>query len=173
MQFSYGIATSTEVAYYAYIYAKVDSEKYQKVTSFTRVAILLGIFTSSVVGQLCVTYDWLDYRQLNILSLVSVTMATLVSLLLPKVESSIYFHTNNHRTENSGTDSNNLDIPLQNTNDCETSSSCEQKNSFSTYDFLTEAFKRVEINFCGAFTQGPVLLWSLWWALGMSANYQV
>ena len=166
MQFSYGIATSTEVAYYAYIYAKVDSEKYQKVTSFTRVAILLGIFTSSVVGQLCVTYDWLDYRQLNILSLVSVSLATLVSLLLPKVESSIYFHTNKHRQED-GTDSNNLDIPLQ--NDCETSS-CEQKSS---YKFLTEAFKRGKINFCGAFTQGPVLLWSIWWALEMSANYQV
>ena len=32
MQFTYGIATSTEVAYYSYIYAKVDSNKYQKVT---------------------------------------------------------------------------------------------------------------------------------------------
>ena len=104
MQFAYGIATSTEVAYYAYIYAKVDSEMYQKVTSFTRVAILLGIFTSSVVGQLCVTYDWLDYRQLNILSLVSVSLATLVSLLLPNVDSSIYFHTNKHSQKE--TDSN-------------------------------------------------------------------
>ena len=47
MQFTYGIATSTEVAYYSYIYAKVDSDKYQKVTSFTRVATLLGIFISS------------------------------------------------------------------------------------------------------------------------------
>ena len=49
MQFTYGIATSTEVAYYSYIYAKVDSDKYQKVTSFTRVATLLGILISSTM----------------------------------------------------------------------------------------------------------------------------
>ena len=36
MQFTYGIATSTEVAYYTYIYAKVDPKHFQKVTSFTR-----------------------------------------------------------------------------------------------------------------------------------------
>ena len=53
MQFTYGIATSTEVAYYSYIYAKVETDKYQKVTSFTRVATLSAIFLSSVTGQVC------------------------------------------------------------------------------------------------------------------------
>ena len=51
MQFFYGIGTSTEIAYYSYIYAKVDADKYQKVTSFTRVATLSSIFLSSVTGQ--------------------------------------------------------------------------------------------------------------------------
>ena len=54
MQVTYGIGTSTEIAYYSYIYAKVDAEKYQKVTSFTRVATLSSIFLASVTGQ--VTY---------------------------------------------------------------------------------------------------------------------
>ena len=51
MQVTYGIGTSTEIAYYSYIYAKVDAEKYQKVTSFTRVATLSSIFLASVTGQ--------------------------------------------------------------------------------------------------------------------------
>ena len=97
MQFTYGIATSTEVAYYTYIYAKVPKSSYQKVTSFTRVAILLGRFVSGVSSQLLVSgsrigLPSLDYRQLNYLSLISVSLATIVSFLLPKVSRTLYFH---------------------------------------------------------------------------------
>ena len=48
---AYGLATSTEVAYYTYIYAKVDPRHFQKITSFTRVAILLGRFLSGSLAQ--------------------------------------------------------------------------------------------------------------------------
>lgn len=44
MEFMYGIATSTEVAYYTYMYAKVPKEKYKEVSSFARSAILFGKF---------------------------------------------------------------------------------------------------------------------------------
>ncbi len=40
MQVSYGVATATEVAYFTYIYAKVEPRHFQKVTSFTRCAML-------------------------------------------------------------------------------------------------------------------------------------
>ena len=97
MQFTYGIATSTEVAYYTYIYAKVPKTHYQKVTSFTRVAILLGRFVSGASSQLLVSgsiigLPSLDYRQLNYISLGSVSLATIVSFLLPKVNRTLYFH---------------------------------------------------------------------------------
>ncbi len=46
MQVTYGIATSTEVAYYTYIYAKVERKYYQRVTSFTRASLLMGRFLS-------------------------------------------------------------------------------------------------------------------------------
>ncbi len=36
MQFAYGVATSTEVAYYTYIYARVPATEYKRVSSFTR-----------------------------------------------------------------------------------------------------------------------------------------
>ena len=66
MQVSYGLATSTEVAYFTYIYASVSGEMkchyweitfnfsgqyYQQVTSFTRAALLLGRFLSGVLSQ--------------------------------------------------------------------------------------------------------------------------
>jgi thiamine transporter 2/3 len=46
MQFTYGTATSTEVAYFTYIYAKVEKKFYQRVTSLTRASLLFGRFLS-------------------------------------------------------------------------------------------------------------------------------
>lgn len=51
MEFTYGIATSTEVAYYTYIYAQVETRHFQKVTSYTRSATLTGKFISGVLSQ--------------------------------------------------------------------------------------------------------------------------
>lgn len=68
VQFFYGLFISTEVAYYTYIYAKVDKQHYQKVTSHTRGAFLLGRFIAGVVGQLTTSFHLLDYEQLNYLT---------------------------------------------------------------------------------------------------------
>lgn len=59
---------ATEVAYYTYIYAKVDREHFQKVTSHTRAAVLAGRAFSSITGQLLISFDVLDYRQIHYLS---------------------------------------------------------------------------------------------------------
>merc|ERR1719193_1739333 len=94
MQVAYGVATSTEVAYFTYIYAQVPAEFYQQVTSYTRTALLLGRFLSGVLAQLLISLDLLDYRGLNYISLAMVSTATLSSFLLPSVKSTIYFHRN-------------------------------------------------------------------------------
>ena len=92
MQFTYGVATSTEVAYYTYIYAKVSRRHYQRVTSFTRVAILLGRFISGILAQILISTRQMNYRQLNFLTLISVSLATMVSILIPNVSRTLYFH---------------------------------------------------------------------------------
>lgn len=59
---------ATEVAYYTYIYAKVDKEHYQLVTSHTRAAILGGRALSGVLAQILVSSDTMNYRDLNYIS---------------------------------------------------------------------------------------------------------
>lgn len=54
MEFCYGIATSTEVAYFTYIYAQVSGVYYQRVTSFTRAALLTGRFMSGLLAQVSI-----------------------------------------------------------------------------------------------------------------------
>lgn len=69
VEFLIGLFYATEVAYFTYIYAKVDKLHYQEVTSYTRTAILLGRFTASIVSQLSVSFSLLNYHQLNYLTL--------------------------------------------------------------------------------------------------------
>lgn len=59
---------ATEVAYYTYIYTKVDKSKYQQVTSHTRGAILSGRFLSAGLAQVLISTHSMDYRELNYIS---------------------------------------------------------------------------------------------------------
>jgi thiamine transporter 2/3 len=69
MEVCYGFFMAAEVAYYTYIYAQVDREHYQQVTSHTRAAYLFGRALSGVVSQVLVSTGTLDYYQLNFISL--------------------------------------------------------------------------------------------------------
>lgn len=50
MEFVYGVATATEVAYYTYIYAAAIGDKpaYQRLTSLVRASVLVGRFASGM-----------------------------------------------------------------------------------------------------------------------------
>lgn len=59
---------ATEVAYYTYIYAKVERDRFQLVTGFTKSAILSGRFLGGVVAQLMVSLQLMNVRDLNYIS---------------------------------------------------------------------------------------------------------
>lgn len=65
MEFFYATMTACEVAYYTYIYAKVDKEHYQRVTSHMRAAALTGRFTSATTSQLVLSLGLLTVADLN------------------------------------------------------------------------------------------------------------
>ncbi|EFA04966.1 thiamine transporter 1 [Tribolium castaneum] len=88
----YGMFCASEVAYYTYIYAKVDKEHYQKVTSHTRGAILAGRAISGISSQVLVSTKWMDFKELNYITFAAVSLATLWALFLPSVDRSLYFH---------------------------------------------------------------------------------
>lgn len=68
LQVFFGSFMASEVAYYTYIYAKVERSKYQLVTGQTRSAILSGRFIGAVLAQVCVSAHWLSYLHLTYLS---------------------------------------------------------------------------------------------------------
>jgi len=162
MQVVYGVATSTEVAYFTYIYAKVPGEFYQQVTSFTRTALLLGRFLSGVLAQLLISFEILDYRGLNFVSLAMVSIASLFSFFLPGVKDTIYFHR--------GGNEDLVPVTLSQ-EDSQTQSEAFEKSHFMVK--VRKAFIFVKKDFTDSFSNTYILKWSLWWALGMCGNFQV
>lgn len=102
LEFFYGTYMATEVAYYTYIYAKVDKVYYPKVTSHTRAAMLLGKLIGSITSQLLVSYEVMDYKELHYLSFATQIAATMWAFFLPSVRNSVYFHRDKAVTDVTG-----------------------------------------------------------------------
>ncbi len=160
----YGIASSTEVAYYTYIYAKVDRENYKKVTSYTYTAILVGNFAAASLSQLLVSWKWMNYQQLHLLTLGSVSIALLISFVLPGVDQSIYFYRNESPVSNDGfagsssyaRSSQNIAMP-----------------DLSFQQRIKRAYIMLWMDCKKAYSNPYVVKWSVWWAIASAGFYQV
>ncbi|XP_053694288.1 thiamine transporter 1-like [Sabethes cyaneus] len=164
----YGTYCAAEIAYYSYIYAKVDREHYQKVTSHTRAAIYSGKFFAGVLAQILVFTKAMDLKELNYLSLAAQICATMWALFLPPVSTSMYFH--------------RAALPIRRTNSF-LEENGQKVSSIDDQNFLEKpaTFKRkaisafilIWIHFKSAFTNLTVLQWSIWYALAMAGYIQV
>ena len=77
----------------------MNKDKYKAVSSWTRIAFLFGRCSSGICAQLFTSFQILNYKQLNYFALASLSVATIISLFLPNVPKSIYFHRNNENLD--------------------------------------------------------------------------
>ncbi|XP_077296296.1 thiamine transporter 1-like [Arctopsyche grandis] len=150
-QFLYGLYMATEVAYYTYMFAKVDEKNYDKVASYTRSSALVGRFISGLSAQLLTSFKALDYRQLNYITFSSQILATIWAVFLPSVDRSIYFH----REVNTSTESKI---------DQETTSN--NPVPINGVQLLWQHAK-------SAYSRKSVIAWSAWYAGSTAGFYQV
>ncbi|XP_028325326.1 folate transporter 1 [Gouania willdenowi] len=92
MEFFYGITMACRVAYSSYIFSLVSPALYQRVAGYSRTSVLLGVFTSSVLGQLCYSVGKVSFYMLNAISLGFVSFGLLLSLVLPWPKRSLFFN---------------------------------------------------------------------------------
>lgn len=92
VQFTYGVVTSCDVAYFTYIYSMVELKHYLKATSYCRTAQLLGYTVGSVLGQVLVSFELLSYKNILVFTLVITSIAWITSILLPLPKTSMFFH---------------------------------------------------------------------------------
>lgn len=92
MEFFYGITMAARVAYSSYIFSLVPPSEYQRVAGYSRSSVLLGVFASSVLGQLCLTFGGVTYSMLCAISLGFVSFGLLLSTCLPWPRRSMFFN---------------------------------------------------------------------------------
>lgn len=92
MEFFYGITMACRVAYSSYIFSLVSPSFYQRVAGYSRSSVLLGVFTSSVLGQLCMSLGEISYYTLSAISLGFVSFGLLLAMCLPWPRRSLFFN---------------------------------------------------------------------------------
>lgn len=92
MEFFYGITMAARVAYSSYIFSLVTPSYYQRMASYSRTFVLLGVFTSSVLGQVCVTAGGVTFMTLNYISLGFVCFGLILTLFLRRPKRSLFFN---------------------------------------------------------------------------------
>lgn len=181
MEFFYGLFFSTEVAYYTYIYAKVDKKYYQQVTGHTKAATLFGRSMSGIIAQLTASFDLLNYHQLNFITLSACVIATIWSLFLPSVKESMYFHRTSISDDEQGKET--FDHQSQHSSSLQNSSPSTENGKARCYCFMVSgipllrkiknAYALLWKHFVQAYTNYRVIKWSIWWALATCGYLQV
>ncbi|KAK9504491.1 hypothetical protein O3M35_010813 [Rhynocoris fuscipes] len=158
----YGLFTACEVAYYTYIYAKVDKEHYQEVSGQTRAAYLVGRAVSGIFSQILVSWANFSYYVLNFFTLGGMVLSLFWALLLPSVSQSIYFNkTINQTLANESAASSTTNLV-----DNQTETRYSENKIIRGFQFLWIDFKT-------AFTNIYVVKWAFWWALATCGYYQI
>ncbi|GAB1865589.1 Thiamine transporter 2 [Camponotus japonicus] len=168
LEFFHGLYLSTEVAYYTYIYAKVDKRHYQEVTSRTKAASLFGRSMAAIVAQLTTSFNLLDYHQLNYLTISANIFATIWAFFLPPVNQSIYFHRASISDEQS-----KESFDYQTTEPTEYRCIATSNTEISQFRKIKNAYALLWRHFLQAYTNYRVVKLSIWWALATCGYLQV
>ncbi|XP_039711496.1 thiamine transporter 2 isoform X2 [Pteropus medius] len=187
VEFFYGIVTATEVAYYAYIYSVVSPEHYQKVSGYCRGITLVAYTTAAVLAQLLVSLAKISYFYLNVISLVSVSMAFLFSLCLPMPKKSMFFHAKPSKEVQKPS---STDAVIEEPHEGRTSGCDEEKPTSETPATLGKlddgqwsgpkpgnvalrVFMQWFQDLKECYSSKRLFYWSLWWALSTAGYNQI
>ncbi|XP_004697337.1 reduced folate transporter isoform X2 [Echinops telfairi] len=167
MEFFYSITMAARIAYSSYIFSLVRPERYQRMAGYSRCAVLLGVFTSSVLGQLLVSVGSLSFTVLNYITLGFLTFSLMLTLFLKRPKRSLFF--------NRSTPSDHAALPSELDRMALGGPSKPVGGKYAT---LLAAWRdSVLVRMCrelGTRLQQPQLrLWSLWWIFNSAGYYLI
>ncbi|XP_008278003.1 thiamine transporter 1 [Stegastes partitus] len=176
LEFFFGLATASDVAYYSYIYSVVEPDQYQRVTGYCRSITLFGSAAGSLVGQLLLSVAKVQLLHLVIITLTSAAVAFFAPWFLPMPKRSLFFHKSPGAAEDKPrsrsssqmekAEDSESKVPLNST----TSRPSEAERRSSG---LKEVLRVLFEDFVQCYRCRPLLAWSLWWALATCGYFQV
>ncbi|TRY66707.1 hypothetical protein DNTS_011631, partial [Danionella cerebrum] len=166
MEFFYGITMAARVAYSSYIFSLVPATVYQRVAGFSRSSVLMGVFTSSVLGQMCLSLGDVTYRTLCAVSLGFVISGLLLSFCLPWPKRSMFFNKAHLEVEKKAAAQSEL-----------TKMKPEEKDvsgpTYSSSSWMNSVFVQMLKELKNVVKVPSLRLWSLWWVFNSTGYYLV
>ncbi|XP_070685061.1 solute carrier family 19 member 3b [Pempheris klunzingeri] len=180
LQVNYGVVTSTEVAYFSYIYSVIPIENYQRATGYLRSAMLAGYTFGASLGQILISLAGVDYFYINAITLGTVSLAFLVSFWLPMPQRSLFFKGEKAPAVGSQSQqeapADGLGEPVRDKDEAELGKEkmerngsagwCSRENVASAGSLLWQSFRE-------SYSSRHLIYWSLWWALATAGYVQV
>lgn len=167
MEFFYGITMAARIAYSSYIFTLVTPKSYQKVASYSRSSVLLGVFVSSVLGQLFVSLGDMAFCTLNYISLGFVTFAFTLTLFLKRPKRTMFF--NRRALEANGAAMYEVDA-MQPTSITLVS---QKPKAPRRWDWRQTALVKMMVELKNTVRSPRLKLWSLWWVFNSTGYYLV
>lgn len=171
MEFFYGITMAARVAYSSYIFSLVKPSLYQHVASYSRTSILMGVFTSSVLGQLCKSLGNMTYANLSAMSLGFVIFGLLLSLCLPWPKRSMFFNQAQQHQELATMDGTKAELDKMKPDEGGLSSPGPQRSGASSWKGSVFVQMLTEVR--NVVRRPSLRLWSLWWVFNSTGYYLV
>lgn len=172
MEFFYGITMACRVAYSSYIFSLVSPVLYQRVAGYSRSSVLLGVFTSSVLGQLCMSLGNISFYTLNAISLGFVSFGLLLSMCLPWPKRSLFFNRTQTQEQKqvAATEATESELDKMNPKASVTPAATPTCSSKRWKDsVIVEMLLEVR----NVVKRPNLRLWSLWWVFNSTGYYLV
>uniref|UniRef100_A0A8C7X8U7 Solute carrier family 19 member 2 n=1 Tax=Oryzias sinensis TaxID=183150 RepID=A0A8C7X8U7_9TELE len=167
LEFTFGLATASEVAYYSYIYSVVEPARYKRVTGLCRGATLLGSAAGSLMGQLLFSVAQVPLLHLAFITLASAAVAFITAWFLPMPKRSLFFHTS---PSTAALSSSSPSEQMKESKEAMIPRSPEAREGGSRLlGVLTMLFE----DFVQCYKCRPLLAWSVWWALSTCGYFQI
>ncbi|XP_034534072.1 reduced folate transporter [Notolabrus celidotus] len=169
MEFFYGITMACRVAYSSYIFSLVSPDLYQRVAGYSRSAVLLGVFSSSTLGQLCLSFGNISFFTLNAISLGFVSFGLLLALCLPWPQRSLFFNRNQEQKVLAAA-ANKSELDKMNPKESSAPSVALPCSSSRWKDSI---LVQMLLELRNVVKMPNLRLWSLWWVFNSTGYYLV
>uniref|UniRef100_A0A0N5AHN6 Thiamine transporter 2 n=1 Tax=Syphacia muris TaxID=451379 RepID=A0A0N5AHN6_9BILA len=159
-QVGYGLATSCEIGFFSYIYARLEKDQHQKLTSWTRAAAMGGRAVGYLVSQTIVLSGIGDYATLNQVAATLPIGVFLIAIFLPNV----HWRDMAKRLAEASVN----DVTSESSNRC---NAYTMPKSYLQY--MKERLQKMFRDVLKIYQNGYIRKWSLWWALTTCMSLQV
>uniref|UniRef100_UPI0037E81E3B thiamine transporter 1 n=1 Tax=Semicossyphus pulcher TaxID=241346 RepID=UPI0037E81E3B len=182
LEFFFGLATASEVAYYSYIYSVVEPAHYQRVTGYCRSITLFGSAAGSLTGQLLLSVGKVQLLHLVVITLASAAVAFVAPWFLPMPKRSLFFHKSPKAVVKEERERSSSTALMEKAEDAESkvplniqdvSAIPKSSETGSQKRGLLVVLRMLFDDFLQCYKCRPLLAWSLWWALATCGYFQV